>query len=159
MNFIFNIEQFQIENIHLFEKKKNVVIDGNFTKIIYSDDLITMNGIYLNFPIEIQNNTKHYSNKNIHFYPYHLKNIQYIKAFCRIEEYIINYYKIFYDIDKKNHLGLAKQLYSGFFKVYADKDDSKRLYKNKYILKISGIWENMSDVGITYKLIEMYEIT
>jgi hypothetical protein len=40
MNFIFDLNDFQIENMHLFEKKKNIVVDGIFTKIIYSDKLL-----------------------------------------------------------------------------------------------------------------------
>ena len=81
MNFIFDIKDFNIEKIHLFEKKKNIVIDGIFTKIVYSDELLTMNGIYFDFPLEFKNGPVTYNNRNIHFYPYEPANLEYIKEF------------------------------------------------------------------------------
>jgi hypothetical protein len=155
MNFIFDICDFNIENIHLFEKKKNIVIDGIFTKIVYSDELLTMNGIYLKFPLDLQTNTNTntYTHRNIHFYPYSSVNLSYIKQFSQIEEMIINYYKFFYNIRKKNNMVLTSQLYSGFFKLYRDSNEIKP--NTRYVLKISGIWENKTDIGITYKIMEM----
>jgi len=155
MNFIFDIKDFNIEKIHLFEKKKNIVIDGIFTKIVYSDELLTMNGIYFDFPLEFKNGPITYNNRNIHFYPYEPANLEYIKDFSRIEENIIHYYKYFYNINKKSNLALTNQLYSGFFKIY--REPSHLNERAKYILKISGIWENKTEVGITYKIIEMHE--
>lgn len=155
MNFIFDISDFKIENIHLFEKKKNIVIDGIFTKIVYSDDLLTMNGIYLDFPIEIQNSPITYTNRNVHFYPYGQKNLICIKQFSIIEEMIIDYYKKFYNINKRVNLALTNQLYSGFFKLYRDINDFKPI--SQFVLKISGIWENKTEIGITYKIMEMHD--
>jgi hypothetical protein len=155
MNFIFDISEFKIENIHLFEKKKNIVIDGIFTKIVYSDELLTMNGIYLDFPLDIQNSPITYTNRNVHFYPYGPKNLTYIKHFSLIEGTIIDYYKNFYNINKRVNLALTNQLYSGFFKLYRDINDIKPL--SNFVLKISGIWENKTEIGITYKIMEMYD--
>jgi hypothetical protein len=89
MNFILNINDFQIENLHLFEKKKNIVIDGIFTKMIYSDNLLSMNGIYLNFPLELNLNQNTYNNKNIFFYSHTKNNTNYIKELSLIEDNII----------------------------------------------------------------------
>jgi hypothetical protein len=75
MNFVLKINDFQIEYLHLFEKKKNIVIDGIFTKMIYSDKLLSMNGIYFNFPLEItsnQNNYLSYYNLQSNFLIYYL---------------------------------------------------------------------------------------
>ncbi len=38
-------------NIGFLESKKNIIIDGKFTKIIYGDSYLTLNGIFFNFPI------------------------------------------------------------------------------------------------------------
>jgi hypothetical protein len=157
MNFIFDLNDFQIENMHLFEKKKNIVVDGIFTKIIYSDKLLYMNGIYLNFPLEIQSNQNIYNNKNIYFYSYTKMNIMYIKEFSKIEEYIVNYYKYFYNLNKENSMVLTKQLQSGFFKLYREHND-KKSGNVKYVLKISGIWETKTEIGITFKLLEMHDL-
>jgi len=46
----YDIGFFQIKNIYLSETKKNIIMDGKFTKIIYSDELITTHGIFLKIP-------------------------------------------------------------------------------------------------------------
>jgi hypothetical protein len=157
MNFIFDINDFQIENMHLFEKKKNIVVDGIFTKIIYSDKLLSMNGIYLNFPLEITSNQNIYNNKNVYFYSYTKMNAVYIKELSQIEEYIVNYYKHFYNVNKENSMVFAKQLQSGFFKLYREQNTDRKCGTVKYVLKISGIWETKNEIGITFKLLEMYD--
>lgn len=158
MNFVFDLNDFQIENIHLFEKKKNIVVDGIFTKIIYSDKLLSMNGIYLNFSLETQSNQNIYNNKNIYFYSYTKMNTMYIKEFSKIEEYIVNYYKNFYNVNKENSMVLTKQLQSGFFKLYRENNNDKKGGNVKYVLKISGIWETKTEIGITFKLLEMHDL-
>lgn len=45
---IYDVEYFQIKNLFLLDTKKNIIMNGKFTKIIYSDELITINGIFLN---------------------------------------------------------------------------------------------------------------
>jgi hypothetical protein len=157
MNFVFDINDFQIENLHLFEKKKNIVVDGIFTKMIYSDRLLSMNGIYLNFPLEIHSNQNNFNNKNIYFYSYTKTNSYYIKELSLIEEYIVNYYKNFYNVNKMNSMVLTKQLQSGFFKLYKEQHNDKTVGKTRLVLKISGIWETKTEIGITFKLLEMYE--
>jgi hypothetical protein len=157
MNFILNINDFQIENLHLFEKKKNIVIDGIFTKMIYSDNLLSMNGIYLNFPLELNLNQNTYNNKNIFFYSHTKNNNNYIKELSLIEDSIINYYKYFYNVNKENSIVLKKQLQSGFFKLYKEQSNDKKSGNVKFVLKISGIWETKNEIGVTFKLLEMYD--
>ena len=47
------IEDFDIhyENISFAKIKKNVIMEGTFTKIVYSDAFITINGLYLTVPL------------------------------------------------------------------------------------------------------------
>jgi hypothetical protein len=47
---VYDIGFFQIKNIFLSDTKKNIIMDGKFTKIIYSDELITTHGIFLKIP-------------------------------------------------------------------------------------------------------------
>lgn len=157
MNFVLKINDFQIEYLHLFEKKKNIVIDGIFTKMIYSDKLLSMNGIYFNFPLEITSNQNNYNNKNIHFYSQSKVNSNHIKELSFIEDNIINYYKYFYNVNKENSMMLTRQLHSGFFKLYKEQNSDKKNGIVKYVLKISGIWETKNEIGITFKLLEMYD--
>ena len=49
---------------------------------------------------------------------------------------------------------LQEQLQNGFIKLYGD-DNIKYGHQKKinFLLKISGIWENEKEYGITYKFI------
>jgi len=49
-NIVYNIDQISIQNIFLLENKRNIIMDGKFTKIVYSDDLFMTNGIFINVP-------------------------------------------------------------------------------------------------------------
>ena len=47
---------------------------------------------------------------------------------------------------------LSQQLRSGYMKLFAE-NNSSFPSNMKFILKISGLWENISEYGITYKFI------
>ena len=240
MNILLDSLSFNIYNVFFLDKKKNTVIDGSFTKLVYSTNYFTMNGLYFTLPFlcktkkqsyktmkpfgsesivspEIvsesihkevhQNNaientpTKHkrsyskntkfissISPKNlinsystgkgesvneknyvtsllhnnyydnvipyksaIHFYPHDIINLQYITSLSEIETAILSLYKNINDINKTSKLTLTNQCYSGYFKIYKENNTTNN---NNYFLKISGIWENTDEIGITYKIIE-----
>jgi hypothetical protein len=157
MNIIFENDDFKIENTFFLEKKKNVVIDGCFSKIIYSDEHFTMNGLFFSLPLLINNETVGYAqNKHVIYFNSHLqKNLLLITKFSEIENSIINYYKKINGIRKNSNLILTNQLYNGYFKLYKERET--HLPNKKYILKISGLWETRSEVGITFKFMEIYD--
>ena len=51
MNLTLLPSAFNIENINLLRKKENTVVDGNFSKFTYANELFIMNGMYLLFPV------------------------------------------------------------------------------------------------------------
>jgi L-rhamnose mutarotase len=53
MNLTLKMEQFNPIYLFFRDTKKNNLMDGNFTKLIYTHDLFTMNGIFLTIPIFI----------------------------------------------------------------------------------------------------------
>jgi hypothetical protein len=157
MNIVFDYEDFRSDNLFFLERKRNVVIDGFFSKIIYSDQFFTMNGIFFAIPLQMQK-TCAKDAKYINFYPHDIKNIYNITKLSEIEHAIINYYKKTQGImEKRNSLVLTNQLYNGFFKIYKENSFSSGTTK-KYMLKISGLWESGDEVGITYKFMEMAEV-
>ena len=158
MNIVFDIPSFQLTNIIFLESKRNIIMEGSFTKIIYSNQWITLNSIYLYLPIDFQPVEKS-NNKNImKFYPSSQENIFLVQELSKIEYRIIEYYKQINQIDKKTTCLLTKQLYSGNLKIYKDYNENFQKHNKKiqHIIKISGIWENHSEIGVTYKVIETY---
>ena len=92
MNIIIDISQIEYMNFVFLEKKKNIIVDGYFTKIIYSDPFVTFNNIYINCPIQIQYISNDSSVKNsVFFNTSH--NIGVIKMITKLEEQIIESYK------------------------------------------------------------------
>jgi hypothetical protein len=164
MNIVLDINKFSLGNTFFLETKRNIVIqDGTFTKIIYSNQYMTMNGIFFYFPIEIQSIDK-LANKNImKFYPSSMNNSNLVQDLSKLEYKIIEYYKQLNNCSKKTSCLFSKQLYSGNLKIYKEYNDNyshknceKETGNINYIIKFSGIWETLEEVGLTYKVIECY---
>jgi hypothetical protein len=161
MNIILDTKRFSLGNASFLDTKRNIIMDGNFTKIIYSNEWFTMNGIYFLFPIEIIGIQKIMNKMIMKFHPYHPTNLSMIQDFAKMEYRLIEYYKQMNQCSKKTSNLLAKQLYSGTIKIY--KDYNGENYASSissidtvvphYVMKISGIWETRDEVGLTFKLI------
>ena len=125
------IEDFDIhyENISFAKIKKNVIMEGTFTKIVYSDAFITINGLYLTVPLILSSlysdekinyiETESKSNY-LYFYSYTPHNLLIIKKIANIEYEILSYYKKFYKIKKKIVFNLFNLLNSGRIKIYKE---------------------------------------
>lgn len=145
-------------DIVFLEKKKNIIIDGHFTKINYSDPFMTLNNICIYFPIQFNYVDKTLVKNNIFFNP--SQNIELIKNMAHLEEQMIEYYKKEFNIKKNNNLSLYNQLKSGRLKIYKEYNHEikRSIERTSIILKISGIWETNNDIGIAFKFLEMYDV-
>jgi len=173
MNFALSLDQFNKNQILFLETKKNIIMNGNFTKLIYSDSHITMNGLYFILPLHIQlvesvqiAEPNAVSRNIIRFLPQTTENSGYINSLINIEHQILEYFKQYYGINKFSVYILHDQLCNGSLKLFKDyvvdasdslsssdsPDDKKR--NIQYLLKISGLWENSHSVGLTFKVIE-----
>ena len=173
MNIVFDINQVSIQNVYILDQKKNIIMDGQFTKIIYSNEWFTMNGIYLLFPIDNFINELVLGKNSIRFQPYTQSNLSLIQRISLFETHILELYK------KNTHCCLkkisnivARQMYSGTMKITKEyyfennplmkhnehiehnEHNENNKSTGKYMIKISGVWENNDEIGLTYKLIE-----
>lgn len=182
MNIALNISDVmdRTYNIKILEKKRNNIFDGEFAKLVYSNENVTLNGLYIYIPLHLdkqhpdinidilQTNNK-WMNKSkppfpmkniLYFQTNHPHNVQLIEQISLLEKQILDYYKEYMNISKTSLYTLHTQLISGSTKFYCDNHDhSSATTKNKhnyYIIKISGIWESATTIGITYKFIEVY---
>jgi len=200
MNLVIQPSKYSQEYVHFLDTKTNMIMDGNFTKLMYTTDHMTMNGIYIEFPIKpgsVQSfastssstsSTTTYSSTSTYSStcsksPYastyastYANSIQkyngetkYIMKFeteynkslledlFKIEDSLLTYYIEYLNISKKHKLySLSNQLQHGSFKFFSGATNHRLSHSNtrKYFIKISGIWENNYDVGITYKIFE-----
>jgi hypothetical protein len=159
MNICFPISFYESKNLFFSDPKKNIIMDGKFTKTLYSNELITINGIYLKTPLKINNVNRILNKYYIKFYPDFLSNIHIINSLIKIEKEIIDYYCVIFNCKKKPVFILKEQMLSGSLKIY--RDNNVVYYDNEpnYIIKISGVWEDHEYIGITYKLFQTYSIT
>lgn len=151
MNITLNAEQFDKKSVIFSETKKNIIMDGNFTKIIYSDEFVTINGIYINFPIYFDSNIKTANKNFFYFQPHNFENKILINNIIQIEQDIIHHYKNVYNINKKCIYSLSQQILSGILKIYSDIDSPN---STNFVIKISGVWEDKVQFGLTYKFIQ-----
>jgi len=155
MNIVLNQNDFDIENINLLKKRNNTVIEGTFMKFTYSNEYLTMNGIYLQFTIS--NMVVQYESKftTITFQPYDRQNIKYIQYIANIELEILDYYNRLNNTNKKQITVLNKKLYSG--NIRTNLSNSAKI-NNNITIKISGIWETTNEIGLAIKLIHNVDI-
>jgi hypothetical protein len=156
MNIVIDIDEFNKDNIFLQEPvKNNIIDDSKFIRIIYSNNIFSINTLYIGFDLHIVQ-LENYFNK--HKFVFNVKqNAKAINQLKSIEESILD--KIFIN-NKKPVFRLYEQLNSGNLKLFKD---NLKLHKinsdNEFIIKISGIWDNEYEYGITYKFVDMTQVS
>tara|TARA_B110000879_G_C11041154_1_gene458913 strand:+ start:187 stop:654 length:468 start_codon:yes stop_codon:yes gene_type:complete len=155
MNIVLTKNDFNIENINLLKKRNNTVIEGTFTKFTYSNEYLTMNGIYLQLVLSnmVMKNDGKFT--TIIFPPYDKQNIGYIQYITSIELEILDYYNRLNNTNKKHIMVLTQKLYSGNIR---SKLSNYSKVNNKITVKISGIWETMNEIGLAIKIIQNVDI-
>lgn len=146
-----NIENINTNHIIICDPIKNSVMQySNFYKIVYSNELISLNGLYILFKLHNINQNK----EKILFY--YSDNKTHIDKISDIENYILN---LIYS-NKNKVYKISELLNNGFIKYcYNDSSINNINYNNnKYsnkslILKISGLWETKENIGVTFKII------
>ena len=154
MNIVLNHNDFNIENINLLKKRNNTIIEGTFTKFTYSNENLTMNGIYLQLPIHNMVMNQNDKLSVITFSPYDKHNIEYIQHITKIELDILKHYNNITASTKKCVSTLSNKLYSGNIRSLLI---NKSKINNILTIKISGIWETNSEIGLAIKLIHNVE--
>lgn len=155
-----NIDNININNIIISDPIKNSVMQySNFYKIIFSNNIISYNGLYISFDL---NNITLNREKIILNDTNNSNNFQTIYKLCNIENIILNNI----DTNKKKTYKI-NELFSNDYIKYCYNDIyienlnnnhklllSNNTFDNKtFILKISGLWENKDNIGITFKII------
>lgn len=207
MQLFIPISSVDANNVYFTEKRKNVILDGNFVKIIYSTDHFEMNGLHLLLQIysrvpslfsldeqlralktalpdsltsmsakrtiRLENHSYSHSpgaeppTKFIeHFDPNLAENASQTELLCDIERRIVTNY-IEMNAPLKNAVyNLKHQMESGCFRFARECSVSQNNSKlncvetpgmsfSTYALKISGIWETTTSVGITVKFVKL----
>jgi hypothetical protein len=149
------IDLYDDDYILFTNKKKNIILENSyFTKILYSSNFITINGLYiiLNLTLLSVNNifNNKYNDKNIKYIGHLVDSIEnnniIIKLF-NIEKNILKNYNEYFDLNKTPIYTIYNS-FNGGIKIY------DKINKNSdiFICRISGIWETSDKIGLTYKI-------
>lgn len=139
-----NIEKFNLDNIFFQSAIKNTVIDNSiFIRIIYSDEMFSMNGIFIDMPIEITTTERYFNKYKCNFDVN--QNMNQITKIIALEQKLLTKLNVQNKIMK---FSISEQLKTGHIKLFSSEPVSPG---SKIILKVSGVWENEFEFGLTFK--------
>jgi len=145
MNLILSLSDFNLNCVNFGEKQKNTVIwNSFFIKLIYSIPEVSLNGIFLLINLKNKNITKDYNKYKIIFNVCENKDI--IQRIELIEKTILHKINV---VNKTPRLSIYEQFKNGHLKLNLNNDSYNQ--NDLCILKLSGIWENSTEYGVTFK--------
>jgi hypothetical protein len=149
MNIVKKIDQYNNNNVFYCDPiKNNIMNDGFFIRLIYSTPYFALNGITLLIQLNDVYCEKYYNKyKCIFNISSHREIIEQVKE---IEEKLLKNANI---KGKIQQYKIYEQLRNGNIKIISDNMD--RINNNLFMLKISGIWENENQYGLTYKFMKI----
>jgi hypothetical protein len=150
MNVVLDIADVDRRNLYYCEPVTNTVMDVSvFVRTGYTDELITMNGLYIHCPFCISKVDKYYQNYKFMF-DYN-QNMDLIDGLIKIERMIIQCHNVHNLIPVYK---LRDQLLSLHIRVFENVECSTNTLEPgdyNFTLKISGIWQNGDSCGLTFK--------
>lgn len=152
MNILINHFQFDTNNTFFMDKKKNIIVNGSFSRLLYSNSFFVMNGLHFEFPIVNYRIVNTNQNSELIFSPYKDSNLSYVSDFVKIENTLLTNYNMIYGTNKTFSGVLSKQLHSGNMKLYRNLQ-KKKMHPTQLVIKISGIWETDNEIGLATKLL------
>ena len=144
---------FEINNVIISDKSKNNVIENSFFyRMYYSNDLVSMNGIYIKFNLYDLEIEEYYNKIKCNFSRYDDRNKFLIRQLTTIEHEIL---KNYIQLTQTPVYTIREQLMNYYIKLF-HKENNKvigKLSSVSVILKISGLWLTNKEHGLTFRFI------
>jgi len=141
-----NIDDFNTHFVMLSEKtKNNVMTDSDFYRLYYSNTRHNSNGLYVLITLYDVIVSKYFNKLKASFNI--KKNVDIIQKLKNLEKNILQKYSN----DKIPIYRINEQLNNNFIKVFGDYNNIKNSNEFKIILKISGIWSDNANYGLTFR--------
>lgn len=143
MNILLEKHNMNPDHIYFGETLQNSIIEnGVFTRVIYSNSDIIMNGMH--FYVEIPSSHLYRENNRIKI----KKENDSLNFMFYVENSILQ--KI--SLNKTKNYKLKEYLKSGFIKYNSENESMSHMH---FILKISGVWETDNEYGLTFKIVNV----
>lgn len=153
MNIAVPINEFNINNVFFQDSIKNTIMDNSqFSRLVYSSEIFAGSGICIDFNIPISNIDKSFNKYKCIFD--NQNNYNLIKTITKIENEILSKCNF---TDKIPMFRISEQLKNGYIKVAIINNVNivSYLQNLRFIIKISGLWSNEMEYGLTYKFIQV----
>lgn len=165
MNLATQLDQFREENVYFCDSiRNNIMTEGNFIRLLYSNECITFNGVYLiiNLLENVSDSSSFSSSSSSSSSIPHLNKFKctfnttihkdIIHQIKMIEDSILSKVNI---INKTKLYKIHEQLCTGNVKLFTDATHPPQQTTNcsSFILKISGVWETKYQFGLTFKFL------
>jgi hypothetical protein len=155
MNVAMSVRQFDPQCIWFRDVKKNMIMDGNFTKLIYVHEWMTLIGVVLMIPVHILNIELVMGKKYIYY------DCDLLEPLFTIEKEILDVYQQMFHCSYKNQnfklqtqMGKKKYLSFPLNSVWSSGSSDWKKYTDQTLyIKLIGIWETSSEIGLTYKIL------
>ena len=127
---------------------RNTVMDeSNFIRLLYSNALLSLNGLFIHFALRNSSVEKYFAKFKCAFCPDENKTI--IEKLINIESNILSRVAC---PNKRWVCNIREHLESGSVKIFANEPDTQ--ITNCLVMKVSGVWETVDEIGVTFKFIE-----
>jgi len=139
------------------KRPNNIWVNAFFTKIIYSCNTISINGLYIMINLKLSH-VNHIIPSSPLQQPQNIKcmatilatseNFGLLEELYQIEQTILKNYTDIFRVNKKHIFMIRNSFNNNTFRVYEKVDK----YTCNFIYRISGIWETANEIGLTYKV-------
>ena len=99
MNIVYDINDYSKDKVFFLETKRNTIMDGFFTKILYSNEYLTTIGIYLTIEFQGASITL-VNNKSILHFERKNYNNNLCQKISQVENDILEYYRTLFNCKK-----------------------------------------------------------
>jgi hypothetical protein len=148
MNIIKLIDQYNEDNVVFCDPiKNNIMLEGNFIRILYSTPICILNGIYLSILINHLSIEKYFNKYKCSFDINSHMNV--INKIRDIEMGILRKINI---AGKTPQYKIFEQIRNGNIKIFSDNIEKNN---SMFVLKIAGVWETDYNYGLTYKFLRI----
>lgn len=152
MNTAIELDDFDNTDVYFKKSVRNTVIDeSNFLRVTYSNNMFSMNGIYIIAKIFVSYKEKHYNKYKCYFDVD--DNQVVIDKLIQVEKEILERLEF---PGKTPVYKIRQQLNIGHIKIFTE--NSGPPATTHYIIKMSGVWETDAEYGITYKFINVSSV-
>jgi hypothetical protein len=147
MNFIMNKSYYDNNNIYIMDGViNNVIENGLFHRLIYSNSIMTLNALIFKYTFNNVVLIKNF-NKYKFTYPDDINNSKNINEIKNVELNIINKF----NLKSSKKYCIRESITIDNIKLYSEKELNNNYEKIDVYLKISGIWVNDNEYGLTFK--------